>query len=574
MMRRYPCSQKASNCGNIGRSSISVCHLCRPMLFDRSRKFLHQASDNQSSSKSEDEHNVGMDWDLNELHTQLYQAVSSEDYSRAAAIRDIMRIKLEKGGENVLALGDWEKLGIVSWLAQRASELGFMIPTPIQSRSATVIANQCDCIINAPTGSGKTLAFLLPLLSLLEYPPEVYPDDLDGPRLLLVVPTRELGVQIAMLVFKLFGGSVNPGIPGSSGNMFRYVGPRGIKVKGLLLEDEVESAVTNRYLFGAHVVVGTPHLIASALERGVEVTQHVQAVVVDEADACYHECGADLKLILDTAVQRQKMSSLSSDIEGDEQTSRPVVVLSGATVSDDLVETAIRLHWLKDPVDIVVGNRGGIPSSICHQYVVVDHVTDKIGTLCRCILRDERSQNLDSQPSRAIVFVDDADIARRLADPLRNVLWGKHSISVLLPDGLEPIKALHAFRDNEATLLIATPPAARGLDLPAVTHVYNLSLPASETDYVHRAGRMGRIGASGNGVITTIVQPEEEEGFLTMCKDIGCAEHARRIESPPPPQLHDLSDGSGERDMEHMKRALEAILALSSEENNPDPGTL
>jgi hypothetical protein len=85
------------------------------------------------------------------------------------------------------------------------------------------------------------------------------------------------------------------------------------------------------------------------------------------------------------------------------------------------------------------------------------------------------------------------------ADPLRTVLWGDYALSVLLPAGSEPIKALHSFRDNKTTLLLATPQAARGLDLPAVSHVYNVVPPGDAVEYLHRAGRAGRIGSPVKG---------------------------------------------------------------------------
>lgn len=82
---------------------------------------------------------------------------------------------------------------------------------------------------------------------------------------MIIVPTRELGVQVAMLTFKLFGGSTNAGIPGQRTNMFHYDGPRGIKVRGLLLADEADSVISDVGVRGAHVLVGTPQLIAQVM---------------------------------------------------------------------------------------------------------------------------------------------------------------------------------------------------------------------------------------------------------------------------------------------------------------------
>lgn len=94
------------------------------------------------------------------------------------------------------------------------------VALPTSRRVIPEIMRERDILMQAVTGSGKTLAFLLPTLSLLDY--EVARDDIESPGLLIVVPTRELGVQIVMLCFKLFGGNVSKGIPGDPGNIFRF----------------------------------------------------------------------------------------------------------------------------------------------------------------------------------------------------------------------------------------------------------------------------------------------------------------------------------------------------------------
>lgn len=204
--------------------------------------------------------------DLNQLQTALNNAIASENYDLAAKIRDVLNLAIGNTEEaDSTPSGDWRRLGVLDWLSDRVEDLGYRLPTEVQRRASHVILDRKDCVIEAATGSGKTLAFLLPALSLLRYPPDLYLDDLQGPGGLIIVPTRELGVQAVMLIYKLFGGSINPGVPGERANMFRYHGPRGLKVKGLLLPDEVEMAVRERYLAGAHVVVGTPDLVAEAL---------------------------------------------------------------------------------------------------------------------------------------------------------------------------------------------------------------------------------------------------------------------------------------------------------------------
>lgn len=554
MMRSVP-HKFVGDC-TLRAATLSV----RPGHFTQARA---SSSDDLSSCKYDD---------MNYLHMLLKKAVDAEDFDAAVFIRDRIQ-EIVCDGTDARTLG-WENMGILDWLVDRASDLGYCIPTPVQSRAGAVILGGADCILVAPTGSGKTLAFLLPLLSLLSYPPDLHPDALLGPQLVIVVPTRELGAQIAMIIYKLFGGSVAHGIPGHAENMFRYSGPRGIKVKGLILDDEVDQAVENRYLEGAHVVVGTPCLISEALNRGVEVVQHCRALCFDEADACYTLFPNETENIFNRSISRDTPSGTSGSFTT-ETREKPITVLSGATLSDQLVELAIQRQWLlpDNTIEVRLGDHVNISPRIKHRYVIVEKDVDILGALCRLILADQRSQSRDAMPTRGIIYVKDADIARKISEPLRNIFWGKHSISVLLPDGSEPIKSLHAFRDNKTSLLIATASSSRGLDLPAVTHVYSTFVPSEEdaVEYIHMAGRLGRIGADDPGLMTTIlVRGEHVETFLHMLvTTLAIPESAIQEVSPPMPRsIEDLvcDEELDEEIMDDAKRALETILAISNDD--------
>ena len=179
--------------------------------------------------------------------------------------------------------------------------------------------------------------------------------------------------------------------------------------------------------------------------------------------------------------------------------------------------------------------------------------------MCRQMRSDLKTGEQDAAPARVMLFADSEAQARALSDPLRTVLWGEHAISVLLPGGTEPIKALHSFRDNQTTLLLATPAAARGLDLPAVSHVYNISPPVDAADYLHRAGRAGRIGSPVRGLITTMVTPEEVPALLAQAAALGIEIIEEQATSPP--VLHGEDEDVG--DIDEAKRALEGMLAFS-----------
>jgi hypothetical protein len=198
--------------------------------------------------------------DANRLLTLLNQAIADEDYERCAALRDQMP------GAPTCA---WQELGVPEWLSDRLDRLGFVLPTLVQRHALAALQTGDDAACCAPTGSGKTLSYLLPLLSQLS--DELLGDQLDDflaqyrarsaqrgeetgrlptPAVLIVVPTRELGVQVSLLAYRLLGGSENnPTIqpyghtpfrdlkarfkPGDRSNMFTYTGPRQVKVAGV-----------------------------------------------------------------------------------------------------------------------------------------------------------------------------------------------------------------------------------------------------------------------------------------------------------------------------------------------------
>lgn len=482
--------------------------------------------------------------DTNQLQTALNRAIAAEDYTLAGHVRD--QLQHVVGGDTGTA--DWRQLGVLDWLADRVERMGFKYATEVQKQAAKALQEGKDMVIQSQTGSGKTLAFLLPLLSALQYPPELYPEDLKGPQLVIMVPTRELGVQIVMLIYKLFGGAVNSQVPGDAANMFTYKGPRGLKVKGVLDKEEVLFVKNRDYLYGTHVVVGLPECLAEASKEpsAVPIMQYTTAVAVDEVDACFLEQGAAMQVLLSDACQQQH---------------KPTIAFVGATIQPSLSHTASSMGWLDDPVHVSLGVEEPVPPGLQHRYMVVP-AERKLAVLCRQIRVDLKEQGDDAAPTRVMVFAPTSEAAQACASPIRNVLWGAHKVAVLLPKGEEPIKALHSFRDNKSSLLIATPQAARGLDLPAVSHVYNLGPPEDPTEYLHRAGRAGRIGSPVGGVITTLVTPEHESALLTMADELKISLHKANEPAVDPLIASDNGDLPDAADVERTKQGLEDIFNL------------
>ncbi|CAK0742325.1 hypothetical protein CVIRNUC_001388 [Coccomyxa viridis] len=486
--------------------------------------------------------NLSHEQDTNRLTTALNVAIAAEDYGLAARIRDRLS-ELTDGDSERSA--DWRKLGIPEWLASRAECMGYRFPTEVQKRATRVLISRSDAIIQSATGSGKTLSFVMPLLgSALKLPPDANPAEFPGPQLLIVVPTKELGVQTVMLIYKLFGGSVNSGIPGEPTNMFNYSGPRGVKVKGVLDKEEVLRAKHKGHLFATPVVVGTPECLAElAIQPSAfPLCACLRAIAVDELDGYSEEQVESLDFVLSKACSRPSGQ-------------KPQVVLAGATLpSEAQLQSYTHKGFVRDAITLRVGRLGKVPAGLQHRYIVVDQAR-KLIVMCRQLREDLRQQGQDVAPARVIVFCEDEEAARRAAMPLRSGLWGEHTVSVLLPHGEEPIQALHAFRDNKASFLLATPQAARGLDLPAVSHVYNLDLPQDAVTYLHRAGRAGRIGSPVPGLVTTLVTAEQVQGLQAIAEELEFC-----LREQPEPPLDIEVDLEGNMDM--AKKGLDDLYNL------------
>ena len=307
-------------------------------------------------------------------------------------------------------------------------------------------------------------------------------------------------------------------------------------------------AKETRYLEGTHLLVATPSALVDvcmgeggdedegegdveSLVRRRSLLDHLKILCVDEFDECLKKQSEATMMIMANAalITEDKMS--------------PQVVLVGATLTSSQMQLASIAGWIKSPVEIKVGGRDGskagskVPSSLKHRFVVTEP-SRRLAVLVKMLRQDLADAAKTGQRVRVIVFTRDAKDAAEIADPLRTALWNEHSISLMVPPGTpspsinpidpeakagaaaelaesspfsatDPIASLLSFRDMRTTLLLCTGDAARGLDLPSVSHVYSLSCPEDSSAYLHRAGRAGRIGNTRGGVITTLVTSEE-----------------------------------------------------------------
>ena len=327
---------------------------------------------------------------------------------------------------------------------------GIITTFPIQALTLPMALRGQDIIGQARTGTGKTLAFGIPLLQLVNGGPK------GAPRALVVVPTRELAIQVA--------------------NDLRTAGiDLPVKVLtvygGRAYEPQID-ALTK----GVDIVVGTPGRLLDLAERRHLDLSAVRALVLDEADKML-----DLGFLPDV----ERIVRLTPT---DRQT-----MLFSATMHSEIV-TLARRHMRQATNVRAEGHDEPAPAPKTRQYVFRAHQLDKIEVLARVLQAKDRGLTM--------VFCQTKRAANQVATSLAGKGFAVATVHGDLGQGQRE-RALRAFRSGKVDVLTATEVAARGLDVEDVTHVVNYECPDDEKTYVHRIGRTGRAGR--NGVAVTFV---------------------------------------------------------------------
>ncbi|HEV7433454.1 MAG TPA: DEAD/DEAH box helicase, partial [Pseudorhizobium sp.] len=342
---------------------------------------------------------------------------------------------------------NFHELGLAKQLVTTLSALGYENPTPIQAEAIPHLLQGRDLIGLAQTGTGKTAAFGLPLIEMLSKDPK-RPDNRTT-RTLILAPTRELVNQIAV-------------------NLKSYV--RGIPLK---INSVVGGASINKQQQmlekGTDILVATPGRLLDLVARKAIGLTTVRYLVLDEADQML-----DLGFIHD-------LRKISKMVPKKRQT-----LLFSATMPKAIAELAG--EYLTDPIQVSVTPPGKAADKV-EQYVhFLGGKNDKTELL---------KQTLTANPEgRAIVFMRTKHTAEKLMKHLDQVGYSVASIHGNKSQGQRE-RALKGFRDGEIQTLIATDVAARGIDIPGVTHVFNYDLPEVPDAYVHRIGRTARAGRDG-----------------------------------------------------------------------------
>jgi len=358
-------------------------------------------------------------------------------------------------------------LGLGEPALRAVAELGYAQPTPIQEQTIPALVAGRDIIAQAPTGTGKTAAFGLPIVHRLD-------ENELRPQALVVTPTRELAIQVAEALYA-FG---------------KYREMATVAIYGGQPYERQLRALRR----GVQVVVGTPGRLQDLLDRGALDLAGIRTVVLDEADEML-----DMGFLED-------IETLLAALPAERQTA-----LFSATIPPRIARLA--QQYLRDPERVMVAEREAVAPMVRQvQYEVLGAA--KPEALMRLLDLEE--------PESAIVFVR----TRRDADVLAEQLSAQGYLAQAIHGEITQAqreRTLDRFREKRTQILVATDVAARGLDIPEVSHIVNYDMPFDAESYVHRIGRTGRAGRSGEAI--TLVTPRERRQLLNIERAIH-----RRIE--------------------------------------------
>lgn len=377
----------------------------------------------------------------------------------------------------------FEDFNIPKTLLNAITDLGITEPTPIQEKAYSAVLSGRDTVAIAQTGTGKTFAYLIPLLKDFKFSKQQHP------KVLIVVPTRELVLQVVRELEKL-----------TKYMTVRFEGVYGgtsIRTQGQKVYD------------GLDILVATPGRLIDLTLSGVLRLKSIQKLVIDEVDEMLN-LGFRVQITNLMDLLPQKRQNL----------------MFSATLSHD-VEVLINEYFI-DPQQIVIASHGTPLNQIVQLGYYVPNFYTKINLLQYLLETDE-------DYSKVLVFV----VSKRVADQVHEILVEKFPTEVGVihsnKSQNQRINELKRFERGGHRVLIATDLVARGIDIANISHVINVDTPDVPGDYIHRIGRTGRIDQAGIA-ITFITDKERiyQEGIESMMK--------RPIEMLPFPEQVEISD--------------------------------
>ena len=357
-------------------------------------------------------------------------------------------------------MNTFEQFNLPKSLQKAIDELGLTTPTPIQEKSFSVIMSGRDVMGIAQTGTGKTLAYLLPLLKQWKFIAT------DSPRIVILVPTRELVVQIVDVIESLT----------------KYMSVRTLGIYGGVNINTQKKAVYQ----GIDILVGTPGRTMDLALDNVIRFDSVQKLVIDEFDE-----------ILNLGFRTQVTSVLTM-LKNKRQN-----ILFSATMTDEV--DAMLDEYFDLPEEVTLAASGTPLEKIEQLAYKTPNFLTKLNLL-KGLLRE------DDSLSRILMFVNNKKIADMVANAIEEEFPEQFGLIHSNKSQNYRLNTMASFQAGELRGIITTDVMARGLDISDVTHVINIEFSEVEEQYIHRIGRTGR--ADKSGIAISFVAPHEEEIFI------------------------------------------------------------
>ena len=343
-------------------------------------------------------------------------------------------------------------LGLEGPVLKALDDVGYETPSAIQAATIPTLLDGRDVVGLAQTGTGKTAAFALPILARLDLSQKT-------PQALVLAPTRELALQVCE-AFERYAAHLR------DVHILPVYGGQGYGVQLSALRR------------GVHIVVGTPGRIMDHLDKGTLDLSELKYLVLDEADEM-------LKMGF-----AEDVETILADTPDDKQ-----VALFSATMP-----AAIRRmskQYLHDPAEITVKAKTQTSANITQRYLVVSYA-QKVDALTRLL----ETENFEGM----IVFVRTKNVTEELAERLRARGFSAAAINGDI-NQVQRERTVNQLKSGKLDILVATDVAARGLDVERISHVVNFDIPTDSEPYVHRIGRTGRAGRTGDAI--SFVTPRE-----------------------------------------------------------------
>ncbi|MCM1959512.1 DEAD/DEAH box helicase [Acinetobacter modestus] len=387
-------------------------------------------------------------------------------------------------------------------LQQALEGLGFTSPTPVQEQAIPAALDGKDLLVSSQTGSGKTAAFLLPTLNALAGQETFVPfkermKAVTQPSILVLCPTRELAQQVSQDAIAFVRHMKGVRIAAIMGGM-----PFGKQIQQLK---------------GAQVIVATPGRLLDLVNRRQLKLDKVESLIVDEAD-------------------RMLDLGFSEDLEaiGELAANRNQTLMFSATFADRIIRLAERM--MNDPQRIAIETGHSTNTDVTQTLHWTDGFEHKKKLLTHWLS--------DESVDQAVVFASTQEDTDMLAEELAEAGHSVVALHGAMPQTVRN-RRLRSIREGRAKILVATDVAARGLDVPTISHVINFGLPMKNEDYVHRIGRTGRAGRTGQAITLATYR---ERGKIRALEDyLDARLNVSEIEGlePSPPPARSGRDGRG-----------------------------